>query len=39
MKPIVSGDLEIVLVLITYAATCLTIMRVLFRKEWKKAKR
>jgi hypothetical protein len=39
MKPIVSGNLEVALVLIGYAIICLTIMRVLFRKEWKKAKR
>lgn len=35
MKPLVSGNLEIGLVLVSYAITCLTVMRVLFNKQWK----
>ena len=35
MKPLISSNLEVALVLIAYAATCLVIMSVLFRKEWK----
>ena len=35
MKPLVSGNLKIALVLIGYAITCLVIMSVLFHKEWK----
>lgn len=35
MKPLVSGNLKIGLVLVGYAITCLIVMRVLFNKQWK----
>jgi hypothetical protein len=38
MKPLVTGNLEVAAVLIGYMITCLTVMGIVFHKEWKTRK-
>ena len=37
--PLVTGDLAVTSVLVTYGLACLGIMRIFFRKEWSRAKK
>lgn len=37
--PLVTGDLAVTSVLVTYGLACLGVMRIFFRNEWSRAKK